>query len=189
MRLAYVNEDTGQINSTISADIMKPPEEWPPANSGEIIVGVPDGVGVETHYWDGELFVAIPENNNQFAEWDWVTKTWVDSLTYQEKLDILRANASISKFGFLQGMVAAGLMSSTDASELSMNRLTPDLEAHLVANVSQPVREVALMEWASTTTIHRNDKFIVDLMAELMSDQYLDQIFGVNVQAAEGSNG
>ena len=189
MRVAYVDEETGRINAILSMAIMKPQEEWPPANPGEVAVGASDNVEIETHYWDGEMFVSIPENNNQFAEWDWVTKTWVDSLTYQEKLDILRANASISKLGFLQGMVAAGLMSSTDASELSMNRLTPDLEAHIVANVSQPVRELALMEWASTTTIHRNDKFIVDLMAELLSDQYLDQIFGVNVQAAEGSNG
>ena len=165
MRVAYVDEETGRINSVLSFDIMKPPEEWPPANPGEIAVGASDNVEIETHYWDGEFFVAIPETNNQFAEWDWATKTWVDNMTYDQKLEVLRSAATRTKLEFLQGMVAAGLMSSTDASELAMNRLTPDLEAHLVANVSQPVRELALMEWASTNTIHRNDKFIVDLMA------------------------
>lgn len=176
------DEATGRYVKTVSA----PDFENVGLNVEAGQVAYEGAFGADTYVEDGYV-KTIPPNNNQFATWDWDTKSWVDNMTYDQKLQQLRSAAELTKLDFLLGMVSAGLLNSTDASELAMNRLTPSIEAHLTQNVSQPVRERALMEWASTNFIRRNDKFIVDLMSELMSDQYLDQVFGISVADAEGS--
>ena len=182
-QFSIYEEATGRYVKTVSA----PDFENVGLNVEEGQVAY-EGAFDENTYLDTDGYVkAIPPNNNQFAVWDWATKAWVDNMTYDQKLQQLRAEAVLTKLEFLQGMVSAGLLNSTDASDLAMNRLTPSIEAHLTQNVSQPVRERALMEWASTNVVRRNDKFIVDLMSELMSDQYLDQVFGISVADAEGS--
>jgi hypothetical protein len=68
----------GQILRTLSC----PQDQVAPnVGTGEQAIEIPDGVGDDTHYFDGTDFVPMPAKAHDYQRFDFATKTWVDPRT------------------------------------------------------------------------------------------------------------
>lgn len=190
MKIAYVN-DKGKIQVLLDINENIPGIQVPPANPGETAVLAPFEVSPKEYRFDfaTDQFISIGFQPTRWHTYNWDTLQWEDTGgTYDEKLQVLRSEARLTKLDFLQGAVSSGFMNSFDAAELSMNRITPSVEA-VIGSIEGSDKDLMLIEWASKVEITRNDRLIVQLAQAALAEQHLDNIFGVDVAASEVQDG
>lgn len=180
---AVIREATGAILRIGTGEIDSLADQHD--HETEIVVApVPEGVGDDTHFWDGEWFAEYPPRPGDWAVWDGAA--WTDPRTPEDlaadaaaRLAGARAAAALDKADLLLALWQAEILTPEDA-EIAAGGQIPPTFAALLADQPDDVKITARIKWAADTRISRmNPLILLAAWAADISDAVLDQIFGV----------